>query len=114
MQKCVFEFMPTDVQIVQVSHIIMQAHMKPKGHITSPSTTCINTSDLSPHLASSKEAIQSLSFSHWFVQLLGILSLTHVAKRMNFRTELQGQKFQNFLQFDQRLASIDIDFLCIL
>lgn len=54
--------------------------VKPNGRVTSLSTTCINTSDLLPHLASSLTHFL-LSFTLWFVQLLGRFSPSHLWQR---------------------------------
>ena len=63
--------------------------MKPNGHDSSPSTTCILqvTSHLTWHHHHSHS---SLSFPHWFVQLLDnfSLSLSHVARKTSFYTKL--------------------------
>ena len=81
---------------------------KPNRHVTSPSTTCINISDLSPHLESSSLTHPSLYFSHWFVYLLGIpFSLTRMARRMNFR---KNHRVENF-RFSCSLTSVDSEFL---
>ena len=70
---------------------------KPNGCVSSPTVNCINTSDLTPHLASSSLTHSSLSFSHWFIQLLGNLSLSNVWKkdefsRLNCRTKISSSR----------------------
>jgi len=52
--------------------------MKSKRHVTSPPTTCINISGLQPHLAPHSLTYYSLSFSHWFIHLLGISFYSHM------------------------------------
>ncbi len=60
--------------------------MKPNRCVSSPSTTCINRSDLSPHLGITHLITYlSLSSLDWFVQLGGSFSLLRMCgKRPNF------------------------------
>ena len=78
--------------------------MEPNGRVSSPTTNYINRSDLTPHLASSSLTHSSLSSSDWFVQLLGSLSLTRVARRRSFYgIELHNQNFR----ISNSLTSVD-------
>lgn len=64
--------------------------MKPKRHVTSPSTICINKRDLQTHLALHSLTQSSLSFFDWFVQRISFPQ-TCGSRRTNCKTNYKAK-----------------------